>query len=685
MSPPSNPFLKLSSNRRAKSSVGMAARSSGPVGRLPAALLALCLAAAQGFASGPGQADELERFKSAWTAAAKGDHANFARIKDGLAGYLLFPYLQYEDYRHRRSGVATREMAAFLDTHRDWAFEPGLRRAWLKSLAQRGRWSDLLAHSDGIEDTALRCQAARASIILKKTEGVPAEIQELWTVGHSQPDECDVPFTWLIKNHGISESLAWERIYLAMEENNRGLVKYLARFVPSAQRKWLDDWRQLSAAGYTQVQRLTRWPDNPTTREIAAISMRSLARRHVSVAAEKFGLLVSHFNWDEAQNEPLWRDIALYSAVALESETAGRMQRVPAAQRDSQLLEWWARYLLSERDWAALPAVIEQMPDETRSDDRWQYWLAQARLRTGQGAPAGGLRPLADKANYYGFLSADELGLAYNICPLEPAVGAVEMERIAGLDGFRRALELRKAGLDNWATAEWSLVTTGLDTGDLDVVAALANREGWHDRAIFALGNSGDLQYYEWRFPLAWEDDIRRHAMANGLEPAWVFGTVRSESAMVENARSPANALGLMQVTPATGKRVAKKHGLRWQGSTQLQTAAGNLPIGTAYMADLLEEFSANPVLVSGAYNAGPNAVKSWLDTRPRGEAAIWVETLPFFETRDYIPRVLAFTALYQWRLGEPVTRISASMPDLESGKIRAGGIAGVECRDQAD
>jgi soluble lytic murein transglycosylase len=259
------------------------------------------------------------------------------------------------------------------------------------------------------------------------------------------------------------------------------------------------------------------------------------------------------------------------------------------------------------------------------------------------------------------------------------------MERIAGLDGFRRALELRKAGLDNWATAEWSLVTTGLDTGDLDVVAALANREGWHDRAIFALGNSGDLQYYEWRFPLAWEDDIRRHAMANGLEPAWVFGTVRSESAMVENARSPANALGLMQVTPATGKRVAKKHGLRWQGSTQLQTAAGNLPIGTAYMADLLEEFSANPVLVSGAYNAGPNAVKSWLDTRPRGEAAIWVETLPFFETRDYIPRVLAFTALYQWRLGEPVTRISASMPDLESGKIRAGGIAGVECRDQAD
>jgi soluble lytic murein transglycosylase len=154
---------------------------------------------------------------------------------------------------------------------------------------------------------------------------------------------------------------------------------------------------------------------------------------------------------------------------------------------------------------------------------------------------------------------------------------------------------------------------------------------------------------------------------------------------MVEQARSSANAMGLMQITPATGRRVARKHRLAWRGSAQLQTAEGNLPIGTAYMADLVSDFQANPVLVSGAYNAGENIVKKWLDRRPRGEAAIWIETLPYFETRDYIPRVLAFTTLYKWRMGEPVTRISASMPDLESGKIRFGGIAGVECRAQAE
>lgn len=680
MTPSINLLLKLSFKRPAKSSAGniMAAHWL-------AVLLVLSMITTPVFATVESQDKQIEQFKSAWQAARKGDHAEFNRIKAGLQGYVLYPYLQYEDFRHRRARVGTSEMVAFLNAHDDWAFEPGLRRAWLKSLAKHGRWSDVLAHSGGINDTVLRCQRARARIILKQTSGIEAEIQKLWTVGHSQPDECDVAFTWMIKTHGIPESLAWKRIYLAMAENNRSLVKYLARFVPAAKRRWLSDWRTLSRSGYTGMKRLTRWEDNTTTREVAAISLRRLARRDVKLAAAAFDSMADHFDWPGAQQQSLWRDIALWSAVALDVKTVSHMERVPVSNRDSQLLEWWARYSLSNGDWQALAGVISQMPDESRNDDRWQYWLAQARLRTGQAGQDAGLTQLAQKANYYGFLAADELGLVYNICPLEPGVDAAEIDRIAGLEGFHRALVLREVGLDNWARAEWTLAAEKIETGDLDVVAALAVRENWHDRAIFALGNSGDLQFYEWRFPLAWQADIKRVATANQLDPAWVFGTVRSESAMVEDARSSANALGLMQVTPATGRRVARQHGLDWKGSAGLQTAAGNLPIGTAYMSDLMQEFSANPVLVSGAYNAGPNAVKSWLDKRPQGEAAVWVETLPYFETRDYIPRVLAFTTLYQWRMGEAVTRMSARMPDLESGKIRAGGNAGVECRDQAE
>ena len=633
------------------------------------------------FAGNSATQAEREQFEIAWDAAKRGDHDSFRQIKDDLQDYMLFPYLQYEDYRNRRDKVPVDEMVGFLETHQDWAFSKGLRNAWLKSLAKKRRWSDLVGHSEGVSDTVLRCQRVRGQIILKQTEGVLSEAQKLWVVGKSQPDECDPVFAWLIKNDAIPASLAWERIRLTIEAGNRSLTMYLARFVAEDQRRWLDDWQKMNREGYSRLERATRWPDNEQTRMIAASSLQRLARNDAGLAAEKFEILDNHFQWEESLGISLLRDIALYSAVAVEDDTVAHMIRVPVLFRDSQLLEWWVRFLLSRQDWAAVASIIEQMPEDTRTDDRWRYWLAQAGLRSGQVLPPSELlEELSQKANYYGFLAADELGLSYNICPGQADVDPQDVERMAGVDDLRRALELRKAGLENWATREWVLATGRLPVSELKVAAALAVREGWYDRAIFALGNSGDLNLYDWRFPLLWETDITNAAVTNQLDPAWVYGTIRSESAMVETARSSANALGLMQVTPATGKQVAKKHGLRWNGVAQLKTAAGNLPIGTAYMSDLYQELNQNPVLVSAAYNAGPNAVKRWLDTRPTGDAAIWVETLPYFETRDYIPRVLAFTTIYDWRLGGTVKRVSVRMPDIESGKIGFAGQTEVVC-----
>jgi soluble lytic murein transglycosylase len=223
--------------------------------------LFLVIFSGQLMASDPGSSTELEQFKRAWEAAKKGDHDSFEQIKNTLQDYVLFPYLQYEDYRNRRANVPVKEMSAFLKTHKDWAFTAGLRSAWLKSLARKGRWADLLAYSEGVKDTVLRCQRTRGQIVLKQTDGVLAEAQNLWAVGKSQPDDCDPVFTWLIKNQGVSESLAWERIHLAMSKDNRSLTSYLARFIPDNQRRWLEDWQALNRAGYSKLEKAKGWPD----------------------------------------------------------------------------------------------------------------------------------------------------------------------------------------------------------------------------------------------------------------------------------------------------------------------------------------------------------------------------------------------------------------------------------------
>jgi len=160
---------------------------------------------------------------------------------------------------------------------------------------------------------------------------------------------------------------------------------------------------------------------------------------------------------------------------------------------------------------------------------------------------------------------------------------------------------------------------------------------------------------------------------------------MRSESAMAEDAISPAGAMGLMQIMPNTAKQLAGRHSISYTGPQQLMQANENIELGTTYLRELLDRFGGNPVLASGAYNAGPNAVERWMTNRRTDDPAIWVETLPYFETRDYIPRVLAFSTIYDWRLAKPVSRISSRMPEFytgaSGGNMQVKDTAEVVCR----
>lgn len=635
--------------------------------------------AVQAAASAP--LPERERFQAAWNAASRGDRATFDQLRPGLTAYALYPYLQYEDFRHRRRQVDPAEMAAFLEAHQEWAFTRGLRLAWLKSLGQAGRWQALLDHADGSRATEVRCYRVRARIETGQLEGVMQDAQALWTVGKSQASECDPVFDWLKRHDGITPDLAWERIRLAMLAGNPRFTLYLARFLPLPDRDWLQTWQELDRTGYRRLEQAGAWPDGPRTRMISSVALQRLARQDAERAWAAFQALDGHFNWSAAQRGAALREIALQAAVSLADVTPQVMQALPVELQDGQILEWWARQLLAEGDWQALDRVIGRMAPEARSDARWRYWQAVARDRLGDAEAAQGIREgLASESNYYGFLAADQLDRPYSICPQEPAVTRQEIDALRARDDFARALELHAAGLENWALAEWSLATSRLDPPGLRVAAGLAREEGWHDRVIFSLGDSGDWQYYDWRFPVVWAEAVAAEAARNSLDPAWVHGVMRSESALAESARSSAGALGLLQVMPATARRLARDHGLAYQGEAQLREAEPNIRFGTRFMRELLDRYDQNLVLVAGAYNAGPNAVDRWLDTRPRGSADAWIESIPYYETRDYIPRVLAFTAIYEWRMNNPVTRVSSRMPDLDSGTMGVPETTEVVC-----
>lgn len=662
-------------------------------GRIPEiALQFLCAAAASvlillsGEAGASGTPDQRTAFTRAWQAAANGDRRTFGELMPGLRGYLLYPYLQYEDLRHRRSQADTVEMSAFINGHRDWAFRPGLETTWLRALGKRKKWDDLLAHAGDSADTEVRCYLAQARIERGRTQDLLDEARKLWTVGRSQPKACDPVFRWLQQHDGITSGLAWQRIRLAMQARQTGLARYLARFLDSDQRPWSDRWLQQDRGAYRRLDRAARWPDTPESRSITEYGLRRLARNDPDRAWKVFGKLDGHFGWPEAIRQGILGEIAIWSAVNGLDGTPGRMQAVDARWRDDRLLEWWARYALSIGDWNALLAVAGGFSPELANDARWRFWMARAQQEAGNATAARSTySALAQEASYYGFLAADALELPYTICAQEPEIGSGEVDRLSHGPGFERALELRRAGVLNWARSEWTLAAQALDRQGLRAAAALAQRENWPDMAIFALGNSGDWRWYEWRFPVDYGPMVEAIAADSSLDPSWVLGLMRSESAMATDAVSSAGARGLMQVTPQTARQVAHRHSFHYRGRHQLLQPEDNVRFGTAYLRDLMERYGGSQVLASGAYNAGPKVVDRWLRERPAGDPAAWIDSLPYFETRDYIPRVLAFSAIYDWRRGKPVQRISSRMLPFDSpasgGTMQADETAKVVCK----
>ena len=326
------------------------------------------------------------------------------------------------------------------------------------------------------------------------------------------------------------------------------------------------------------------------------------------------------------------------------------------------------------RDW------IRAMPAALGATERWRYWLARSLEMTGAEDEARELFvTLAGERDYHGFLAADRVGREYHLAhiPLEP--GAERVAEVAAMPALVRAGELFALDRPIEARREWWLVLDRLsgDKPALQAAAKLAQEWGWHDQAIFTLARTGYWDDLELRFPLQHSQAIDGAAKRRELPNSWVYAVVRQESAFSRDARSPAGALGLMQLMPRTARAIAREIKHPTPRRKDLFEPDTNITLGTAYLDRVLERFEGNSVLATAAYNAGPSRVARWLpeETVP---ADLWVETIPFSETRSYVQRVFAYRVIYDRRQGREPERLQALMPPvapLASGSSKVAGI----------
>jgi soluble lytic murein transglycosylase len=367
------------------------------------------------------------------------------------------------------------------------------------------------------------------------------------------------------------------------------------------------------------------------------------------------------------------RHIALWTARDRLPEAYARLMRLPVAAQDDEVSRWRARTSLQAQNWDLLLADISQMSSGEQNSDEWRYWYSIALRRRGPDAAADlVLTELAGERSYYGFLAADELGLDYALDEVEFAADEIEIEALANRADVIRARELYLVGLDGRGRSEWDTFIAYLSPEQKMQAAKLAHRWGWHSRAIATVASVGRQDDLLLRYPLPYTGSFEQHAATASIPSPWAYGVARSESLFMPDIQSSAGAVGLMQLMPATGKQVAKEIRLPYSGLSTLTDPAKNIRLGTAYLGQMAQRYGGNRVLATAAYNAGPSRVDRWLPPSGTQDARIWIESIPFNETRNYVRRVLAAETIFYWRLTGEMRRLSTELPQIESASVLA-------------
>ena len=588
-------------------------------------------------------------YRQAAYAARAGRRSDFREGLAELADYPLQPYLVFYDARRRASGLSApraREVRAELagTPLQDRFFDH-----WMESQASNGRWKTYLDNYEPTYNVVARCHYLRALIISGRREEAYERVPGLWLSPRSQPDECDPVFQSWIKAGMLDQETAWTRLLMALGENEVTLARYLLRFFDRA---------NAGAARLTYdaharpqlVRSLSRFANNELGRRALAHGIVRYAKRD---AERALGV------WQEAREsydfEPDQRR-SIQSQVMAEAANAGLVPDDAPIGYSPAMLERVAEGLIRHGRWPQAILWITALPTELASQGRWRYWLGRALIDSGEGETAGRdhLAEIASWRTFYGLLAAQDLGREPRFLPRPASNDHAAQRALLTVPAVRRMLELFAVGDTANAVREWQYALKTLAEDRHQHLAELTLAMGWIDQAIAGAWEAELKDLVAVRFPTPYLGLYRRNAFEANLPASLLLAISRRESAFNPRARSPAGARGLMQLMPATSRLIADRIRDRRPNTEDLYRPDTNIRLGAHHLARLMDRYGRNRALVAAAYNAGEGRVERWLEDASGMSTPVWIERIPFRETRDYVKNVLFYHYVYRHRVGEP-------------------------------
>ncbi|MCB1844000.1 MAG: transglycosylase SLT domain-containing protein, partial [Halioglobus sp.] len=521
------------------------------------------------------------------------------------------------------------------------------------------RWRDFLAVMPREPNSVvLKCYYFRAQLAAGEREVAWAGAKSLWVHGESRPKECDPLFTAWQAAGGLTDEIVWARMLQAFDARQRSILRFAASKASRALKPAADTLQTVYASP-DSLARLQLKPSDPYAADILSHGLVHLSQYSAEKALTYWQDYSDRFRFSEEQTRAVEYAIAQRLLFARSDAHRQWLHAVLARLEDDSLVGIRLRWALAEQDWAGYERTLPLLSEAAQSDTVWRYWLAEAQAQAGNEASARSLlQALAQERDYYGFLAADKLGLAYafNNQPLQRA----DNTPLRGLPALRRIEELQFHEEVMLAQSEWYKVLQ--DTPDASThqqLALLASDQGWYRMAIDAATRAEAWDALDIRFPTPYRTVFEANAAAQKVPGTELMAIARRESAFFPQARSPVGALGLMQIMPATGAQVASGLGAR-HSNADLLNVEHNVLLGSVYYRQLLDRFNGNRVFALTAYNAGPHRVDRWRNKPDQAvPVELWIETIPYRETRNYVQAVLSYNVVFRHLMGETATLLT--------------------------
>lgn len=586
-------------------------------------------------------------------AIRKGHKTNSKKGLQQLRDYPLYPYLLQAQLIKDLRKLPFEQVDQFLTEYANTVAAQQLRRRWLLTLGGKKRWQDFLRYYQsevaGNKLNCLRLEALHgggfSALALSETKGY-------WLSKKSMPKSCDPAFARWEKAGLKTDALVWQRMQLALDAKNTLLARYLGKNASAE----LKPYGRRLLSVYRNPRRLTTTADfteqSDYNRDIVSYGLQRLAARDFRQASDFWVFYTGRLQFSALQQGAIRDKIARQVIASGEEQALDWLIVHDPNAEDVYLLQWRIRLALRQQKWSQSRLWISLLPAPERTSPRWRYWLARAHQQLNPQSQEAMvlLSKLALERNYYGFLAADLLAIDYGFNHQSETIPADN--DISRQPAIQRSQQFLRQ--ENWVAArrEWNSAIGALDQTQLMAATDLAHRWQWHQQAILTTIKADKWNDLTIRFPLAFRQEMMVSATDATIRPEWMYAIARQESAFAIDAYSSAGARGLFQLLPTTARRVANNMGMPFT-TQDLFTADKNITLGSNYLKQLLGDFNGNHILATAAYNAGPHRVRKWLKRQQISlPHDIWIETLPYHETRNYVQNVLAFSVIYGYRLG---------------------------------